>query len=714
MNGENQPINPFAERFAKTVESRIEADKIKNTHDNAVDLFQNSVDFFGQGNEEKKSEISTRIFSKFGRGYTNFESIVAATNDSSRNQNVALADLGSVVDSIYIVMNISALGSNLITDDLKNIEDIEDNLPEQMKGIGQKIIDKRLTDDAKNSIRAINQKIEDKKLFTTQNKVERGEIYKKWGEINATLLENSFIRQYAEVARTVLKGLGIVDVDESVKKVEIVGDDAKDAYYKDLAQYQKEKGILESEIKEHSLEELIRAFVKIAAPRERAPQLWEYEPPSWMGDVGKGENSSDKEKVREWRDILKFSEAYFAAVYNKRNDVAYKTSVEKVGDLILGMTTLEEKDLKWLYEQKALNVKKVAQTIMTDLFKEMVVSAEIEGKKQETTIYILKQKADGNYDGKAAIFQKDEVQYKEELAERLVTRGDFGNEEIAKLSIATVMNIMEIGGVFSLADTKRILGWESDAMRIIQRPETKYNAKLGKELWGGPWGNYLLTMSNGDQNRARQLAEELGIIPKLLAGSFLNQYLNKTDVLTIGDAFFQGKEIKFKESSNDLFYGWRKDQIKAGVDFYLYLSGKEPLEFKSFNETDNVINKWAGDFFNAIKDLRKSRTSLVTWQLIAGGIGGSTGLWPFGRPYLRFSRSGKEDAFAEYYKAGREILQLFKNVSPEEQKKIAEFYGVNQLYMKDFRSRLIDYDRAMSPYVSGKKREELLSKLMNK
>lgn len=204
---EGQP-NSFTERFAKSAEVRIEADKIKNTHDNAVDLVKNNVDFFGGFDEEKKSEVAVRVLSRFGRGYKSVQGIINDTNNSSKNQRIAHGDFDSLAESVQIAMDMSVLGEDLVTDSM-TAEQIDENLPIEMSGIGKRIKEKRLLDSVKITLVEKNNVIENGNLFTTQDKVARSEIYEKWGEEVKKLPENNYVRKYVEVGRSVLKEMGV-------------------------------------------------------------------------------------------------------------------------------------------------------------------------------------------------------------------------------------------------------------------------------------------------------------------------------------------------------------------------------------------------------------------------------------------------------------------------------------------------------------------------
>lgn len=517
-------------------------------------------------------------------------------------------------------------------------------------------------------------------------------------------------------------------VETPVKpQAEIVTNSYQEQYYKDLAEYQKKEGVLKEKITQLSIEELIKAFVGISTPRERAPQIWEYEAPKWIGNVGlergKGKDvpanetveAFEKRKVNEWRTVLKFSEGWFANVYNKRNDSDYNNNVEKMGGNILSKTGLEEQDFDWFCKQRALKGREVISTIMKDLMEPKVIEATVEGRRQSTTIYVLKQGVDGNYDGEAKKYQENETDYKNRLAKKLVTERMFESEELAKLSIATAMNLMEMGGTFSLADTKRFLSWESDALRLVQRPETKFGAKVGKELWGGPWGEYAMTMSDGNRNVAENKLNEYGVIPKLLAGSFMNQEVDVGKIkVSMADALYNGDEIKFRETDKDLFFGWRKDQVKAGTDMYLYLSGKNLLEFRKFEELDNAISKWRGDLYNAVKTLRGNGASLVTWEMVAGAVGGSVGLWPFEGPYLRLPLSGEGSDFQQYTATTSEIMRSLAFVSDNERNKISDFFGNNRSNRLDFPDRVADYTYMIGGRVSEQGKEKLSRRLKRK
>lgn len=213
---EGQP-NPFLKEFSVVAEAKIEADRIKNTKEIAVDLVEKNVDFFG--GKEKSSEMATEILNRFGRGYKEFSDVVAASVDLNRGKR-GRADFDSVVDSVYIAMNMSALGDNLVTE-LMTAEQIDEVLPEQMKGIGKAIIEKRLMDNVKDDLRGINERINNDRLFTTANNLIKGEYYNKWGETVAGMSEGSIVKQYVEVARSVFEDLGMEEkkvVEEPVRE----------------------------------------------------------------------------------------------------------------------------------------------------------------------------------------------------------------------------------------------------------------------------------------------------------------------------------------------------------------------------------------------------------------------------------------------------------------------------------------------------------------
>lgn len=203
-------LNPFTQRFSEVAEKKIKEEKNERVRTNAFYLTKNNVDFFGSRDEEKRSEVATKILDEFGRGYRNVDDIKAAVNDPNRDNRRAEADLVSLSESVFIAMNLSVSGeeNNLITD-LMTPEQIDENLPKQFKGIGEEIIKIILVNADRYSLVKTNETVDKTDLFVSKGANSREEIYKKWDETVKELPENSLVKQYLEVGKLVLNDLGI-------------------------------------------------------------------------------------------------------------------------------------------------------------------------------------------------------------------------------------------------------------------------------------------------------------------------------------------------------------------------------------------------------------------------------------------------------------------------------------------------------------------------
>lgn len=222
--GPEGPPKNFKEILAEKVETKIEADKIKNTHDNAVDLVKNNFEFFGAiGDKTRQSEIALRVLGRFGKGYENVAKIKADMADRNRTEKVAKADLESLTDSVIIAINMTVTGDELITDSM-TAEQIEENLPEEMKGIGEEIVKRResIGEDRQGLIE-INQRIDEKELYTTRDASVRTEVYEKWSQLIKSEKDDSLTRQYAEVAMSIINDLGIVEASVAAAAEKMAG-----------------------------------------------------------------------------------------------------------------------------------------------------------------------------------------------------------------------------------------------------------------------------------------------------------------------------------------------------------------------------------------------------------------------------------------------------------------------------------------------------------
>lgn len=205
----------FADRFAKSIESRVEIDKYRNTCDNAVDLVKNSVVFFGGDSEEKRLELSDRVFGRFGKSDKSFQDILDRSQNPAVNKSVAMADKESLVNSVFIAMNLSVLGGDLVTDSM-TADDIDAYLPKNFKGIGREIKAISLTKDEEKRLIGVNSMIETSDLFNpTMENRRKVEGSKKIKDAFVSVSTGSLLRQYADVSRL------IINADETSDRTKI-------------------------------------------------------------------------------------------------------------------------------------------------------------------------------------------------------------------------------------------------------------------------------------------------------------------------------------------------------------------------------------------------------------------------------------------------------------------------------------------------------------
>lgn len=478
------------------------------------------------------------------------------------------------------------------------------------------------------------------------------------------------------------------DEVKSGSTIDTTGDPEIKEYLKAQAEYAQSRAILEKQIEKVSLNEILDSYLLIRAPRERAPQMWEYRVPEFMEGMSQ----------EKWRKLLSFEDAWLGAIYGKRGTSEYNNSLEKMKDGILNLKSLTEADLKTWYEDKTLNLKGV----MHEISRELVTKKTTTEGDQTRTIYAFEtglekdpktEKEREVYIGSnVKKFVDNEDIYKLALVKRLVEKKIVSNEEVAKLAVALSMDIMEMGGVFSVADGLRKLSWESDAVRLAQRPERKYSLKVGSgELFAGPWTELANTLSQGDPKKAVELVKSWGVVPELLSGSFLDQQLElgdgKRTEKTMMEMIYNNEEIPFNKKENDMFFGWRKDHIMPAARMWMYISNKTPLEFSRNRESDTVISQWRTDLYNDVLTLRRNKDCIVSTEVIQGAIGGSVGLWPFNGPYLRI---GEADTAIKYASEAIEVVRQL-GLNNEESSKIYDFFGVDRKYFRDFNLKYVSY-----------------------
>jgi len=145
----------------------------------------------------------------------------------------------------------------------------------------------------------------------------------------------------------------------------------------------------------------------------------------------------------------------------------------------------------------------------------------------------------------------------------------------------------------------------------------------------------------------------------------------------LGDALLRGEDIVFKRTENDFYFTWKKDQVMSACDIWMYITGKVPLEFKQFNEVDNVISRWRTDLYNDVSALRGENGGIaqISTEVVAAAIGGSIGLWPFEGPYLRMTPVSSEMIQQYIFSAGEVVRVL--GLKDDETNSIKKIFGVN-------------------------------------
>lgn len=574
---EGQPSNAFAERFAKSAEARIEADKLKNTHNNAVDLVSNNVDFFGSNDEEKKSEIALRVLGRFNRGYTDFNSMLEATNNPSKNQRIAHGDIDSLAESVRIAMDMSVLGEDLITDSL-SAEEIDDNLPKELKGIGKRIKEKRLTDGAEDELLQINKTIEDDSLLTTQDKVYRGVICKKWNEQANNLPENSYIRKYVKVATSVFETLGVEELKEEVE-----------TSHNKNPRHREEEPVIEPESGDDN-ENGGGWRARFEVSPENAAQAFKF----MAGDL-----RWDSWRPPEWYKNLDDDSQFRIEVMTMICDAA--AGMKYAGkdlDKMLGNKVAFEFTNKHMSKLFNHDFKLVTSRMLNDLCETYV-------DQNGNEVLRYKEVFDPE-SGKTTIAPRvrekiGKIQsYKEELAMFLAEQnGRSKPNYMDQMNAFTAWNLFYTNGDSSLADRMRILptysGIINDSLRTLN-PEFKAMGKMQviksgsvkddealieAEYFSGNLADYLLKVMRIERDTGRAIDGRKRLRDKLV----------DRDVTYLSHRTFYGF-FDFVNGGRDLFKGDNESTEKFynGTDESKLSLGKLVMDYGSFDRDGNLIS----------------------------------------------------------------------------------------------------------------------------
>ncbi len=680
--------------------------------------------------KEQTEKIITGLWGPSGVGPGTVEKLIETTKDTMRVVNKQKAEecLDILGKSIYLVMGLGDDPNLRDSLGLGSASKIDDLMPKELKGIGETVRNHIVFEPTIVKFLDVLDKFRKKCDLTISR--DRTTLRKKIEEAYDGVADLDNLSPDGEHQQTMVKaylntelGEGVNNDKPQVKTANVEPDGgeaiideaeiervkregglssseaveylkAMVAYQMKSSKYQEEQGKLAEAVKEVSLQEIVDAYVGIKAPRERAPQMWEYHVPEFMGDMSQ----------KDWRDLLSTQDAWLGAIYNKQANSDYNNSIDKMAAGILGMKTLSEDEIKQWYDHKVLNLKGVMHQVARELLTPTTITQvdKITGVSESRTIYAFKTepgvKVPFRYvaGGYPENFVENSVSYKKALAQRLVDNKVVANLQVAKLSVALAMDFMEMGGVFSEADTLRLLSWESDAVRLAQRPNTKFSSKVsGGELFAGPWTEYANSLTGSDPTKAAELVSSLGVVPELLSGSFLDQSLRlpgekNFTKQTMMEMIYDDVEIPFREVSSDLYFGWRKDHVMSAARMWMYIANKNPLSFSRNEEADTTISKWRTDLYNDSKQLLKNKDALLPLTVIAGAIGGSVGLWPFNGPYLRVNDASSGDRIVKYFESGVEIIRQLGLIEVQQQYML-DFFGVNKDYADDLNRKLTFY-----------------------
>lgn len=432
-----------------------------------------------------------------------------------------------------------------------------------------------------------------------------------------------------------------------------------------------------------SEEEWLSGLMDKDYEKAQLPVAWMYKAPDWIPRNGKGEAAA----LSEWRVIYGMAEGLSYAVVQRRGDSEFGTKVEMVKAKIMNMKMVREKGLKKMYESNVYGFKGALELMVEEL---LVLGGD--------GTLIFKPETDQA----VSDFFKDSGKYKEGLADRLWKIGVVKTKAQGQIMVAMASDFMEMGGVYELADEKRRLGYVSDALRTTMKPDNKFGPKIsGGEIWGGPLGEAAMTIAGNNSVDAKSLLDRWGVVPGLLCGSAFSLKVKVVggEEMPLGQALLNKKTIEFKDEEGDFYFKWKKDQVLPACDIFMYVTGKNKLEFRSLRETQAIITEWRQGLFNAIRGLRveekKLNLSFVPRETVAAAISGSTGIWPFEPMYLRINKSDEstnDSRFKDdYVDVGGAIV---RGVAQDtiERDWLLEKFGISRRGVGDLFSKASDYD----------------------
>jgi len=650
--------NPFGGAFASKIEAKIVADRKVSTYESAIFL-TNNQDFFGYGeDDEKRSEIANKVLGRLDSKYRSVEDIIAVTRpESNKNVKRGEADLASVAESVFMAMNMSALGESLITETM-TAEQIDQNLPEQFKGIGVEVVKIRMAEDEKNRIAALNKRVEEEDLFLSQDKKGRGKMA---DELKGD--ESTLVGRYEKVLGKILEDLG-VDKGEIDGKRRKQGKNIEDDYGPERIDYGEEPpgdddadsvGAGKRKGRGFSYGPELREFAK-AVIESRQTDYRESSPPQWLkekddqdeywyrmadymsscADNKTALKDSVKGLEKLWFDDnirMKLNEADFEVMYGNKG---FRFAVERI---LKDMCVFEKRGAnndggEFLYLRK-------------DAFTKIY---DLDNYKAEMSMLVCKIKAYGNRDF--------EESFKNEI-NRLMSVNRVSEKQVIKLwqeknhfydaqiEAGTAWNFLYNCNFLESADYNREL-WPTDAARgdtvnFVFHPDAKVNSKLeedkillGKEeVKGGPLADwYLYQLEHNPQFRREYDQGMHRLFPKRLCVSFLDTYsvyTTKREKMTMAKALFNGEEIdcsrlkyseqirkakerdgvdveKNKAASKLSMFKDYKDLLEGALTTFKYLTGEAPLDGKN-------TQQWAIGIKNGMALLRQQEVNVSGGRL---------------------------------------------------------------------------------------------------
>lgn len=421
---------------------------------------------------------------------------------------------------------------------------------------------------------------------------------------------------------------------------------------------------------EAALKDLLSSYLAIRATTEqRKIHTWETSPPEWARMFSKD----------EWSDLLSTQDSLVAGVNSKRRGAEYASFDNIKKSALSTMTDMSEADFKKWSDDPRIKLQDVMGVVARELLVPEIIKTRIDGKDVTSKIFVFETRegADGKKEyvnSRVNEFVLNQTDYKVALAERLVTQSLAVNIEIAKLQVAMAMDVMELGGVFSVADTLRALGWESESVRFAQRPITKVEPKIGgNEIIMGNLGVYAKSITETD-SQAMDLLNKMGVVPDLLCGAFWD-IKNKTTGKSMAEEIYVGNNIDYKVGYGGILFGWRKDHLVPACDVMMYLTGDKDLNISRVAEVDNTVTKWMGSIRNSLNALRGNGVSLVPTEVICGAIASATNLYPIPGPYLRIAEPGPK-FLSDYRTVGSLILDGLI-LTDRERDDIQKYFSLN-------------------------------------